>query len=292
MLQFHKRLIERRLWFHPHGNKYPIQSNLFCFIRDLVMHRNSTHLPVTDNFRHFALSEECNLFVRKYLLLQHLRTAQFIPAMDQIHLLTDICKVKCIFKRHIATSDNRYGLVLEKSTITCRTIRYPGSGKRLLSRYSELTVCCPCRKQNGFRLNVVAIGHMKRPCCAFCHNFFHFTFCECNVKISCMLLKRFCQFESAPVIQSQIIIHFFRIDHLSAGHRLLLDHKDRKTRPLRIDRCRKSRRSASYDYQIVHFVLLYSAEISLISSTVTCFSRSISNAFSTRFSGSMSDRIR
>ena len=180
------------------------------------------HLLPTDFFHH-GIRQEGDLRLICHLFLQYLRATQFLSAVNQIHFFTSGCQIQGIFQCHISTADNRHCLVTEKSSITGCTVRHPGSCQCFFSRHPEFPVSGSGCQQYGFCLidGSGSTGDFPRSVCIFLY-VIHFIADERNLQCFCMLLKFLCQIKPIGFRQSQIIINFLRINHLSATHRLFL----------------------------------------------------------------------
>ena len=136
--------------------------------------------------------------------------------MNQVDLLTYICKVQGIFKCHITATDNNSRTVSEKGTVAGRAIRNTHACQLFLSRNMQFRMMCSCSNQNCpcFQTSLICIKHL---CRALIYHFFNFCSLYFCSKVQGMFLKFFAQVKTADFRKPRVIIDFIGRQDLSAA---------------------------------------------------------------------------
>ncbi len=195
---------------------------------------------------------------------QHPTRAEFITAVNNVHPLAEVGKIKRILDCCVAAPHNKGMFPLIESTVTGRAVGYPPPRKLLLTRNPQLAAFCTVRDDHCTRTKSPARLGFNRLFRLIKPNSGYPVKLDSRTLLNRLVIQAGAQLHPADPAVSGIIFDLGGICHLPAAD-IRLEHNGSPARPLQVDRrCQTCRPCADNDCIILFHCLFPPAIIEVV----------------------------
>src|SRR5581483_8594990 len=221
---------------------------------DEVVRPEAGHEPAfrADHFLGHRIEHDLDLRIREHVLLNHLRRAKLIAAVDQIHFVREAREIIGLLARRVATADDRDDLLAEEIRVADGAVADAAAGEFQLARDPELDRRAARRDDHDRRHVDIAVVGLRGEHLGI--DLLHRRHVRKVHEVRAELLRVFLELLRELVAldhrETDDIIEVLGAQQLPAGQ-ARLEHDGPQHRAPRVERGGHAGRARAYDYNVV-----------------------------------------